>query len=84
MEKKNIPQKIIGFIFMLIICVTIISCTSSPNLPIPSAPTNTPNIEIPGIVSGSFITYTSLAKMVSESSIIVIAQVINLTLEIRK
>jgi hypothetical protein len=76
MEKYNIPLKNLSFLMILILCVTIISCTSSPNLSIPFSPTITPKNEIPGIVSGSYITNTSIAKMVSQSTLIVLAQVI--------
>jgi hypothetical protein len=76
MEKNKIPQKLFGLLSILILCTTLISCASTPNLPISSSPSAIPNNITAGIVSGSFITYTSLAKLVSESTLIVMAQII--------
>jgi hypothetical protein len=77
MKTNKNPQKSGGYLFILI-CVMMVACTSSPNLPISSTPTIFTNNETPGFVSGSYITNTSIAKMVSQSTLIVIAQVVKM------
>jgi hypothetical protein len=75
MKINNLLQEIMGGLWILI-CSALISCTFSPNGSISSTPTIAPNNDTPGFVSGSYITNTSIAKMVSQSSLIVIAQVL--------
>jgi hypothetical protein len=81
-----ISQKVSIFLLLFILCATMISCAPVPSLsisptptpipPIPSSPTISLSNSTPGNVSGSYITNTSIAEMVSHSTLIVMAHVV--------
>ena len=76
MKTNNIPHIKFGCILFLL-CFTLVSCTS-PTSAISSTPTIVPEKATPGFVSSSYIQNTSIAQIVADSPLIVIAQTVKM------